>query len=132
MVLYFFGQQVGSVDEESTKSDEEYDDLAMLDVHHGYWSEDDLEYMYKTGSIYKGQTSARAIDRYRHNVDLFLRSKSESSKSLCSYTSLLKEKERNIRTSGSMKMKKRSLSIPAMRKHSSGVDGPLLSGASQG
>ncbi|KAL0537795.1 hypothetical protein IC582_026782 [Cucumis melo] len=126
-------EEVGSVDEESTKSDEEYDDLAMLDVHHGYWSEDDLEYMEKVGSVYKGgQTSARAIDRYRQNVDLFLRSKSESSKSLCSYTSLLKEKERNIRTSGSMKMKKRSLSIPAMRKHSSAVDGPILSGASQG
>lgn len=125
-------EEIGSVDEESTKSDEEYDDLAMLDVHHGYWTDDDMEYMERGGSISKGQTSARAVDRYRQNLDLFLRSKSESSKSLCSYSSLMKEKERNIRTSGAMKMKKRSLSIPAMRKHGSAIDGPILSGASQG
>lgn len=129
MVFYSFGPQVGSVDEESTKSDEEYDDLAMLDVNNGYWSDDDMEYMDRPGSS-KG-SSARAVDRYRQNLDLFLRSKSESSKSLCSYSSLMKEKG-NIRTSGAMKMKKRSLSIPAMRKHGSAIDGPILSGAPQG
>lgn len=119
------------MDEESTKSDEEYDDLAMLDVHQGYWSDDDMEYKDRAGPVYKEPRSARAVDRYRQNLDLFLRSKSESSKSLCSYSSLLKEKERNLRTSGSMKLRKRSLSIPAMRKHGSAIDGPILSGAPQ-
>ncbi|XP_022140389.1 P-loop NTPase domain-containing protein LPA1 homolog 1-like [Momordica charantia] len=124
-------EEIGSVDEESTKSDEEYDDLAMLDVHQGYWSDDDMEYKDRAGPVYKEPRSARAVDRYRQNLDLFLRSKSESSKSLCSYSSLLKEKERNLRTSGSMKLRKRSLSIPAMRKHGSAIDGPILSGAPQ-
>ncbi|GLT60758.1 hypothetical protein SLA2020_335110 [Shorea laevis] len=35
-------EEIGSVDEESTKSDEEYDDLAMQDVQdNGYWSDDE-------------------------------------------------------------------------------------------
>ncbi|KAG7010644.1 P-loop NTPase domain-containing protein LPA1-like 1 [Cucurbita argyrosperma subsp. argyrosperma] len=126
-------EEVGSVDEESTKSDEEYDDLAMLDVNHGYWLDDDNEDMEKAGSVTKGQMSAREVDRYRQNLDRVLRSKSKSSKSLCSFSSLLKEKERNSKTSGAMKMKKRSLSIPAMRKHGSAIEGgPILSGAPQG
>ncbi|XP_022958672.1 P-loop NTPase domain-containing protein LPA1 homolog 1-like isoform X2 [Cucurbita moschata] len=125
-------EEEGSVDEESTKSDEEYDDLAMLDMNDGSWSGgDDNEYMEKAGSVSKGQMSARAVDKYRQNLDHFLRSKSESSKSLCLYSSHMKEKERNVRTSGSLKMKKRSLSIPAVRKQGSAIDGPILSGAPQ-
>ncbi|XP_022996160.1 P-loop NTPase domain-containing protein LPA1 homolog 2-like isoform X1 [Cucurbita maxima] len=125
-------EEEGSVDEESTKSDEEYDDLAMLDMNDGSWSGgDDMEYMEKAGSVSKGQTSARAVDKYRQNLDHFLLSKSESSNSLCLYSSHVKEKERNVRTSGSLKMKKRSLSIPAVRKQGSAIDGPILSGAPQ-
>ncbi|GAB2215212.1 hypothetical protein Droror1_Dr00019593 [Drosera rotundifolia] len=52
----------GSVDEESTKSDEEYDDLAMWDLHEdGYWPDDDVD-----------------LKKHPHTdkLDLFVRTKS--------------------------------------------------------
>ena len=45
----------GSVDEESTKSYEEYDDLAMQDIQeNGYWSNDDEEFKDKVVIISRG------------------------------------------------------------------------------
>lgn len=61
-------------------------------------------------------------DRYRQNLDLFLRSRTRNepvSEPPCSYA-------------GNVKMRKRSLSIPALGKHGSLINGPILSGASQG
>ncbi|CAN6461488.1 unnamed protein product [Victoria cruziana] len=99
----------GSVDEQSTKSDEEYDDLAMRDEQEtGYWSEDD-----EGGSLYKhelrsednegGRQDDRQYgnpvagteindDRYQQNLDQFLDSTKTYSSSCC-YSSLLSEKE---------------------------------------
>ena len=108
--------QIGSVDEESSKSDEEYDDLALQDVReNGYWSDDDEE----------------SRDRYRQNLELFLSTRTEQlAEPLCSYASLLREKgERRVLNSGSLKIRKRSLSIPAIRKHEPTVGDPILSGA---
>lgn len=126
--------QVGSVDEESTKSDEEYDDLAMQDLlENGYWSEDD-EFRSKIGAI-SGEVGAKMHggNKYSRNLDLFLRSRSEPvpmaltvPEPQCSYSSLLVEK-----TERKAKLRTRSLSIPALGKHRSATNDPILSGAPQ-
>ncbi|KAK6936082.1 hypothetical protein RJ641_033112 [Dillenia turbinata] len=130
----------GSVDEESTKSDEEYDDLAMQDLpESGYWSDDDDELSKdRLGSIFSNQDNIADTnlggDKYRRNLDLFLKTQTNTemlTEPPCSMASLLMEKnERRIPTSGNVKMRKRSLSIPA-GKHGSLRNGPILSGAPQ-
>lgn len=124
--------QVGSVDEESTKSDEEYDDLAMQDVpENGYWSDDDEEFRSKV-TIGQEDLGAKMHGiKYRQNLDLFLRTRSEPvPESFCSYSSLLMEKaERRLPPSGKAKLRKRSLSISALGKGSSTVQDPIISGA---
>lgn len=124
------GLQVGSVDEESTKSDEEYDDLAMQDVvENGYWSDDD-EFRSKVGLV-GGELGSKMHggNRYRRNLDLFHRSRSEPvavPEPQCSYSSLLVEKSER-----KAKLRTRSLSIPALGKHRSAMNDPILSGAPQ-
>lgn len=128
--------EVGSVDEESTKSDEEYDDLAMEDVlENGYWSDDDYELKTKLDVVELG-AKIHGI-KYRQNLDQFLRTRSEpvpiavaSQEPFCAYPSLLAEKsEKKLPSNGKSKLRKRSLSIPALGKHSSAD--PILSGAPQ-
>ncbi|KAL2328576.1 hypothetical protein Fmac_022003 [Flemingia macrophylla] len=128
-------EEVGSVDEESTKSDEEYEDLAMQDVlENGYWSDDDDEFRNKVGGV-GGEvgTKTHGGNKYRRNLDLFLRSRSEPvamaaavQEPLCSYSSLLVERRER-----KAKLRTRSLSIPAIGKHNSAVNDPILSGAPQ-
>ncbi|KAF5470751.1 hypothetical protein F2P56_011243 [Juglans regia] len=114
-------EEIGSVDEESTKSDEEYEDLAMQDMQeNGYWSDNDKEAKDKLAPVSKDQ-----------NLELYHRTKSEPLSELCSYP-LLVEKNERIMPSGNLKMRTRSLSIPALKKHGSFVGGPILSGAPQG
>ncbi|KAL5056113.1 hypothetical protein RYX36_036795 [Vicia faba] len=130
--------EVGSVDEESTKSDEEYDDLAMQDVlENGYWSDDDYEF---TSKLASAELAIKIHgNKYKQNMDHFLRTRSEpvpievaSQEPLCSYSSLLAEKsEKKFSSNGNAKLRKRSLSIPAIRKHSSAINDPILSGAPQ-
>ncbi|RDX67988.1 P-loop NTPase domain-containing protein LPA1-like 1, partial [Mucuna pruriens] len=125
-------EEVGSVDEESTKSDEEYDDLAMQDVlENGYWSDDDNEMRSKLAGVPEDVVTKPQGIKYRQNLDLFLRTRSEPvSDALCSYSTLLMEKgERRLPTSAKARFRKRSLSIPALRKDSSAIQGPILSGA---
>ncbi|XP_024926192.3 P-loop NTPase domain-containing protein LPA1 homolog 1 isoform X2 [Ziziphus jujuba] len=127
-------EEIGSVDEESTKSDEEYDDLAMQDVQeNGYWSDDD-EAKDKILPISEDQLPRKLGDKYHRNLNHFHRTRSEPlSEPLCSYSSLLMEKnETRMMSPASVKMRKRSLSIPALGKHGSAVNGPILSGAPQG
>ncbi|KAF7805620.1 P-loop NTPase domain-containing protein LPA1-like protein 1-like isoform X1 [Senna tora] len=121
-------EEVGSVDEESTKSDEEYDDLAMQDVlKNGYWSDDDEETKMKIGNVVGDQGTKVLGHEYRQN--LYLRTKSE----VCSYSSLLVENGEGRLPSapGKVKLRKRSLSIPALRKNGSAIIDPILSGAPQ-
>ncbi|XP_068503690.1 P-loop NTPase domain-containing protein LPA1 homolog 1-like isoform X1 [Phaseolus vulgaris] len=124
-------EEVGSVDEESTKSDEEYDDLAMQDVvENGYWSDDDDEFRSKVGPV-GGELGSKMHggNRYRRNLDLFHRSRSEPvgvPEPQCSYSSLLVEKSER-----KAKLRTRSLSIPALGKHRSAMNDPILSGAPQ-
>ncbi|XP_073226576.1 P-loop NTPase domain-containing protein LPA1 homolog 1-like isoform X3 [Cicer arietinum] len=130
--------EVGSVDEESTKSDEEYDDLAMQDVlENGYWSDDDYEFKSKLAVEELG-TKIHG-NKYRRNLDQFLRSRSEpvpiagaSPEPLCSYSSMLVEKgEKKLPSNDKAKLRKRSLSIPALRNHSAAMNDPILSGTPQ-
>jgi hypothetical protein len=84
----FLQIEAGSVDEHSTKSDEEYDDLAMQDVmENGDCSDDDCSDNDEQAGG-SGTRSSLALDesilgaagggddapvegRYRHNLDLF-------------------------------------------------------------
>ncbi|OVA18030.1 hypothetical protein BVC80_1835g439 [Macleaya cordata] len=128
----------GSVDEESTKSDEEYDDLAMRDgQENGYWSDDEGEFKKVVpvfgddpSIIYNGGNLSG--EKYRENLNLFLKNSSDRlSEPLCSYSSMLLEKNHESITlaSSNVRMRRRSLSIPAMGKRGSLVNGPILSGA---
>ena len=132
-LILFIVMQVGSVDEESTKSDEEYDDLAMQDVLEGYWSDDDEELKSKVSAVSGDQGTKMQGNKDHQNLDLFLRtSKNEPvTEPLCSYSSLLSEKsEKRLPPSGKAKLRKRSLSIPALRKDSA-IKDPIHSGAPQ-
>lgn len=128
-------QLEGSVDEESTKSDEEYDDLAMQDFPDGdYMSDDDANFFRAQlnamlsvsggGSTNNGNSG----DKYQQNLDLFLKKDREPlSKSLmCSFPSFVKDRSaKGARPSGICKLRRRSLSIPAFGKHGSLIDVPI-------
>lgn len=132
----------GSVDEGSTKSDEEYDDLAMQDIpENGYLSDDEelakkLESAMKSVDDLEKQPSKTTNEvqgkKYKQNLDLFLRNKDEnlSDPRARSYPFLLKEKnERKGPSSGNARIRKRSLSIPAYGKHGSLEINPNLATA---
>ncbi|WCJ40969.1 hypothetical protein M5689_021861 [Euphorbia peplus] len=126
-------EEIGSVDEESTKSDEEYDDLAMLDVQeNGYWS-DDEESRDRLLPITRGLSSPLKGDKYMKNLDRFLRTRSVPlGDPLSTYPNLVVEKsERRMSDSNNAKIRKRSLSIPAIGKHGSVVSDPIPSGTPQ-
>ncbi|KAF8395255.1 hypothetical protein HHK36_019197 [Tetracentron sinense] len=66
----------GSIDEEWTKSDEEYDDLAMQDEQDsGYWSDKDEELKEKLVPLRGEPGSNNGVnlggDKYQNNLDLF-------------------------------------------------------------
>jgi len=76
----------GSVDEHSTKSDEEYEDLAMRDVmENGDWSDDEQAVSSTKNSLApEGIIHGRETDEddgmegmYHHNLDLFLKMSKE-------------------------------------------------------
>ncbi|XP_027102420.1 P-loop NTPase domain-containing protein LPA1 homolog 2-like isoform X2 [Coffea arabica] len=119
----------GSVDEGSTKTDEEYDDLAMQDIQQtGYLSDDDDETLFKKqgsktnvmdnsgNQPTKGANNNLLEEKYKQNLSLFLRDEGERplEPPARSYSSLFREKnERKVPASGNVKIRKRSLSIPA-------------------
>ncbi|XP_010456724.1 PREDICTED: P-loop NTPase domain-containing protein LPA1 homolog 1-like isoform X1 [Camelina sativa] len=107
-------EEVGSVDEQSTKSDEEYDDLAMEDK--SYWTDEEEESRDTVAVMSeKNHKPATKDDKYIQNLDLFLRTANQQ----------LVERL----WSGKEKMRKRSLSISALGKHGSGLGDPILMGA---
>ncbi|OIV99316.1 hypothetical protein TanjilG_17126 [Lupinus angustifolius] len=128
--------EVGSVDEESTKSDEEYDDLAMEDVQeNGYWS--DEEFKSKLSAVAEELRSKMHDNMYSQNLDRFLRSRSEPMAALvqetqfCYSPMIVEKSERKLPPADKYKLRKRSLSIPALGRHSSAINDPILSGAPQ-
>jgi len=122
--------EVGSVDEQSTKSDEEYDDLAMEDK--SYWTDEEEESR-DTIAIMSEKNNKQATkeDKYIQNLDLFLRTANQQlvePLQLCA--SLLTCENGNTRLwLGKEKMRKRSLSISAIGKHGSGLGDAILLGA---
>lgn len=102
----------------------------MQDVpNNGYWSDDDKESKSKLGPRDPGTKVLG--DEYSQNLDLYLRTRSEPVKEpRCSYSSMLMENSESRLPPGKVKLRRRSLSIPAMRKNGSAID-PILSGAPQ-
>lgn len=116
-------QLEGSVDEGSTKSDEEYDDLAMQDIpDSGYMCDEDeeLNNKMKSNDVFSvsGDQSNRNNlhgDKYHENIDLFRRTKSEPlSESVTTrpFAPPIRHKsERRLLLSGNYRLRKRSQSI---------------------
>jgi hypothetical protein len=98
----------------------------------GYWTDDDEEAKDKLVPVLRDLSIRLQGDKYGQNLDNFLRTKSEPLSEQCSYPSLFKEKNERRRASSNVKMRKRSLSIPAFRKNGSFMGGPILSGAPKG
>ena len=91
----------GSVDEDSTKSDEEYDDLAMRDgQENGYWSDNEEEMAkekkltFENGPTENNSTvSAEDAEKYRQNLDLFLKLIQRFAESPCTHSLVPEKKE---------------------------------------
>ncbi|KAJ0908841.1 putative P-loop containing nucleoside triphosphate hydrolase [Helianthus annuus] len=107
----------GSVDDESTKSDEEYDDLAMQDIQEkGYFTDDEFD---EKRNLASPKNTNHHGDTYSRNLDRFLRAKREPNPDLVhDNPSVIKEKR--LVTSGNLKVKRRSHSISCF-----GKGGPL-------
>ncbi|MCL7025216.1 hypothetical protein MKW94_025656 [Papaver nudicaule] len=122
----------GSVDEESTKSDEEYDDLAMRDgQENGYWSDDERDHKKAASVLGEGDPGDH---KYQENLDSFLKNRSGMLSELsCACSSMLLETNQETMplASTNVRLRRRSLSIPAVRKRGSLLNGPILSGAPQ-
>uniref|UniRef100_A0A166DH28 Uncharacterized protein n=1 Tax=Daucus carota subsp. sativus TaxID=79200 RepID=A0A166DH28_DAUCS len=102
----------GSVDEESTKSDEEYDDLALQDIDgNTYWSGNDESHE-NTSALSlanqpgRGHSNIRR-DRYIKNLDTFLRTKSDT---------MSVSSRKNVAAIGNVKSKRRTRSISSTDK----------------
>ncbi|GFP82498.1 uncharacterized protein ddb_g0273453/ddb_g0273565 [Phtheirospermum japonicum] len=108
----------GSVDEESTKSDEEYDDLAMQDIpDSGYMCDDDegLNHKMKSNEVLSFSRDQPNKNEHQANLDLFQRTKSEplSESLVCAFAPPLKDKnERRLPpSSGNYRVRRRAQSI---------------------
>lgn len=101
----------GSVDEDS-KSDEEYEDLAMRDdLENVYWSDDDESANTKKAADDKGPTDEGDVstaDKYQHNLELFLKMSEGIMEPPFSYALLRGQSK----TSTDMGARRRSLSDP--------------------
>ncbi|XP_039053999.1 P-loop NTPase domain-containing protein LPA1 homolog 2-like isoform X1 [Hibiscus syriacus] len=108
-------EEVGSVDEGSTKSDEEYDDLAMQDVQENGNCSDDEEFPRDIVMPFSGdQAIHTGGDQYNKNLDLFLESGAKQfSEPLCYFPAVLMEKnDMGLSPLGNVQTMKHSLSIP--------------------
>ncbi|XAR59718.1 hypothetical protein NMG60_11015662 [Bertholletia excelsa] len=127
----------GSVDEESTKSDEEYDDLAMMDIQDNSYclDKDDDEFSDKVMPVSEERQPNYMIpgtceDEAVNNFGQCLRTKSEDLP--CYFSNPLREKnEKRAPSSGNIKVRKRSLSMPAFGNLGSVSGGRIVCGAPQ-
>ncbi|GMP98821.1 hypothetical protein CsSME_00046559 [Camellia sinensis var. sinensis] len=128
----------GSVDEESTKSDEEYDDLAMQDIQESGYRSDDEDEEFKdkivpiSGEVPTLELPGIRGDKDRQNLN-HMRTRSEPFSDLPpSYSHRLREKNENrVPSSGNVKMRRRSHSIPSSGKRGGVTKGQILSRATQ-
>ncbi|URE16584.1 2-phosphoglycerate kinase-related [Musa troglodytarum] len=102
----------GSVDEDSTKSDEEYEDLAMRDdLENVYWSDDDESANAKKAAGDKRPTDEGEVstaDKYQRNLELFLKMSEGIAETPFSCALLRGQSERST----DMGARRRSLSDP--------------------
>ncbi|KAM0002624.1 putative P-loop containing nucleoside triphosphate hydrolase [Helianthus debilis subsp. tardiflorus] len=104
----------GSVDEESTKSDEEYDDLAMQDIQeNGYYT--DVEFESNISGNQRDTLASTHTDKYKQNLDRFLKNKRESA------TNSQVVNSKRSPSSGGLRVRGRSYSISV-----SGKDEPVM------
>ncbi|XP_047319567.1 P-loop NTPase domain-containing protein LPA1 homolog 2-like [Impatiens glandulifera] len=103
----------GSVDEESTKSDEEYDDLAMEDFQdRGYWADDN----YIMGDVEEESTfHSLGGDKGKQIIDRVTRTKSDKVSELPA-----------VKQGGTTRMRRRSHSLPSTKKHGVLTKGSIL------
>ncbi|KAJ8470501.1 hypothetical protein OPV22_024844 [Ensete ventricosum] len=113
----------GSVDEDSTKSDEEYEDLAMRDdLGNGYWSNDDESANTKKAADDGSPTDegdGSTAEKYRHNLELLLKMSEGTVEPPFTYALLHGQSETNTGTGGrrrSLRFRDRAQSIPAVRE----------------
>lgn len=107
------------MDEEFTKSDEEYDDLAMLDIQQGGYGSDRMVPVSGDDQIPK-EVNDELEEIQKENPSCFSRTKSETllEPPLRRYSSFHREKnEKRAVCNGNVRIKKRSLSIPSLGKH---------------
>lgn len=117
----------GSVDEESTKSDEEYDDLAIQDIQeNGYWSDNDESYGDLPAPVLANQSthglSNIGGERYKQNLDCFLRTERLPISELIG---------KKVPPSGNIRVQRRSHSISSVGKDGSFLNGHVISEAEQ-
>ncbi|VFQ81499.1 unnamed protein product [Cuscuta campestris] len=128
----FHEELEGSVDEEYTKSDEEYDDLAMLDVQqNGDIPDNDERFKNfqlsdKVVPVSGDQIPEESNDHReteKENTSSFCRTKSETflEPSLCCNSFQRVKNEKRVPCNGSVRIRKRSLSIPSLSRHRSMV-----------
>lgn len=104
LIDFFLFQMEGSVDEDSTKSDEEYEDLAMRDgQENGYWSDDEEELpKEKKQAFEKGYTEPNSMvcaedgEKYQQNLDLFLKLTERFTEAAYTCSILSGKKERSV------------------------------------
>ncbi|KZV39916.1 hypothetical protein F511_22743 [Dorcoceras hygrometricum] len=115
----------GSVDEGSTKSDEEYDDLALEDFSEsGYAPDDDKEFSSKIESNKMVSAALREQTDENDSHDLFetkMEPLSQSMKHAALPSPFTDNTERRIPPYMNHRFRKRSLSIPSFRKRGAPV-----------
>ncbi|CAI9776473.1 unnamed protein product [Fraxinus pennsylvanica] len=123
----------GSVDEESTQSDEEYDDLAMQDIPDGGYvsdNEEDSNNKMESNNVVVSTRNIINADKYQHNLDLFMRTKSEPSSEAppgaFAYPLRERNESRMPQRHANGRLRKRSQSIPPFGKHGSLVNVPVV------
>ncbi|KAM7502109.1 hypothetical protein LguiB_001013 [Lonicera macranthoides] len=122
----------GSVDEESTKSDEEYDDLAMQDIQENGYLPDDVAPIQgdlsATHGVSSNSSSSNREEKYRQNLDRFLRTENKPTlKPQHSYSSTVRREGEKSEKKVTVRIRRRSQSIPSLPL---GKDGSLLNGLS--
>ncbi|KAK8641574.1 hypothetical protein V6N13_010970 [Hibiscus sabdariffa] len=126
-------EEVGSVDEGSTKSDEEYDDLAMQDgQENGYCSDDEECPSDMLLPFLADQAIHTRGNQYNRNLDLFPeRGAKQFSEPQVYYPAVLIEKNDMGSPLGNVQMSKGSLSIPSLGNNGSIITDPIFSRSPQ-
>lgn len=111
------------MDEDSTKSDEEYDDLAIQDIQeNGYWSENEESCEDLPLSVLSQGISNFNGEKYKRNLNRFLRTES---------LTVCESMRKKLPSSGNIRVRRRSRSISSVGKDGSILNGYDLSEAVQ-